>query len=133
MKTLFFIILFSAVCYGQYTPIYQLVQELPESTKSGNIVLLASDTTYYYDSGLGWVTWGRKPSGGIINMTSASSLPQDATHRYVTDSQIASWNAGGGGVETFFELDGNGDIQPKTSVTSDTYFELDGNSDIEPK
>ena len=100
-----------------------------------NIVDPSAGRNIYFPDASGTVTLGTGTANQIpywVGTNTLGSLALDPATLEINGSNQLTV-IGGTGSSGWFGLDGNGDLMPSLTATSDDYYELDGNGDIMPQ
>ncbi len=73
------------------------------------------------------------PDANTIQIKDGEVILLDPATLEINGSNQLTVIGGTGGSGGWFGLDGNGDLMPSLTATSDDYYELDGNGDIMPQ
>ena len=92
---------------------------------SGLSSLTAGTKYYLSDTSAGALTNVEPTDGGEISKPLLIAVSTTAGYFF-------NWR-GSTVITSLFELDGSGDLMPRTDTVPDSFFDLDGNDDIEPK
>lgn len=101
-----------------------------------NIVDPSAGRNIYFPDASGTIALGTGTANQIpywVGTNTLGSLALDPATLEINGSNQLTVIGGTGGSGGWFGLDGNGDLMPSLTATSDDYYELDGNGDIMPQ